>query len=106
MFSDTAWLTDKQNSLVWKLTCWLWVALIIVWEFGELIGYLFSKISTPDNLLWFVADRFLVLWSAFCLSGIFFVVVNVGFVLLKAIRRKLHVKTEVTSWKKLTVRSK
>ena len=106
MSLDTARLTDKQNSLVCKLTCWLWVALIIAWEFVDLVGYLLSKISPPDNLIWFVADRFLVLWSAFCLSGIFFVVVNVGFGLLKVIRRRLPVKTEVTTWKKLTVRRK
>jgi len=106
MAPDIPWLTDKWNNLVWKLTCWLWVALIIAWQFGDLIGYFTSKISPPENLLWFIVDRFLTLWSATCLSGIFFVVVIVAFPLLKAIRKKLPVRTEVTTWKKLTVRRK
>ena len=103
---DTPWLTDKQKSLVWKLTCWLWIALIIAWEFIDLIGYVLSKISPPENHLWFIYNRLMVLCSASFLSVIFFGVVTVGLALVMAIRRKLPVRTEVTTWKKLTIRRK
>jgi len=100
------WLTEKQLDIVWKLTCWLWIALIMLLELADLIGHVFSKISPPDNLLWFVFDHWLVLWSASFLSAIFFGVVTVGLALVMAISRKLPVRTEVTIRKKLTIRRK
>ena len=96
MASDTRWLTEKQQSLVWKLTCWLWVALIVVLELVDLIGYIFSKISAPENLVWFIYNRLIVLCSAAFLSGVFFVVVTVGLALVMAFRRQLPVGSELT----------
>ena len=78
----------------------------MVLELIDLIGHAFSKISPPDNLLWFVFDHLLVLWSASFLSAIFFGVVTVGLALVMPIRRKLPVRTEVTIRKKLTIRRK
>ena len=104
MAPSTLWLTDKQLSLIWKLTCWFFVASTIIYFSIFWISLAFLDGAPPLAFIMFSQVGALFVTSFF--SGIFYVVATVGLALVMAIRRKLPVRTEVTFRKKLTVKRK
>ena len=104
MAPSTPWLTDKQLSLIWKLTCWFFVASTII--FLSIFWIKLAFLDGAPPLAFIIIGQVAALFMASFYSGIFYVVVTVGLALVMAIRRKLPVRTEVTFRKKLTVKRK
>lgn len=98
----TPWLTDKQLSLIWKLTCWFFVASTII--FLSIFWITLAFLDGAPPLAFIMISQVGSLFTTSFFSGIFYVVATVGLALVMAIRRKLPVRTEVNLRKKLIIR--